>query len=231
MVICVRKTCYFSDMRLAPGEAQKTKRRVRRTVETSIDAGIARRIRAARPGSVFTPAVFAGTGSRDAIDKALQRLAARGELLRLSRGLYDKPRSHPVMGILWPDTDAIVAALAGKDHLRLQPTGAYAANLLGLSEQVPARVEFLTDGTSRTVKAGPMWIVLKRTTPRQMAAAGRTSGLVIQGLRSLGPEHVTPQRLAQLRRTLPAKERQALLADLPLAPLWMHPALRALAAD
>ena len=231
MVICVRKTCYFSDMRLAPGEAQKTKRRVRRTVETSIDAGIARRIRAARPGSVFTPAVFAGTGSRDAIDKTLQRLAARGELRRLSRGLYDKPRSHPVMGILWPDTDAIVAALAGKDHLRLQPTGAYAANLLGLSEQVPARVEFLTDGTSRTVKAGPMWIVLKRTTPRQMAAAGRTSGLVIQGLRSLGPEHVTPQRLAQLRRTLPAKERQALLADLPLAPLWMHPALRALAAD
>ena len=34
-----------------------------------------------------------------------------------------------------------------------------AATLLGLSDQVPARVEFLTDGTSRTVKAGPMQIV------------------------------------------------------------------------
>jgi hypothetical protein len=41
---------------------------------------------------------------------------------------------------------------------------------------VPARVEFLTDGTSRTAKTGPMQIVLKRTTQRQMAAAGRTSG-------------------------------------------------------
>lgn len=63
----------------------------------------------------------------------------------------------------------MVSALTGKDRRRLQRTGTYAPNLLGLCDQVPARVEFLTDGTSRTVKAGPMQIVLKRTTPRQMA--------------------------------------------------------------
>jgi Family of unknown function (DUF6088) len=96
---------------------------------------------------------------------------------------------------------------------------------------VPARVEFLTDGTSRTVKAGPMQIVLKRTTPRQMAAAGRTSGLVIQALRSLGPEHVTPQRIEKLMRSIPAAERRSLLEDLSLAPGWMQPTLRVLAAD
>ena len=161
----------------------------------------------------------------------MQRLVARDELRRLSRGLYDKPRQDPLLGTLWPSVDAVVAALTGKDRLHLQPTGAYAANLLGLSEQVPARVEFLTDGTSRTVKAGPMHIVLKRTTPRQTAAAGRTSGLVIQALHSLGPEHVTPQRLNKLRRTLPADKRRALLDDLTLAPGWMQPMLRALAAD
>jgi hypothetical protein len=76
-----------------------------------------------------------------------------------------------------------------------------------------------------------MHIVLKRSTPRQMAAAGRTSGLVIQALRSLGPEHVTSQRLNKLRRTLPADKRRALLDDLRLAPGWMQPMLRALAAD
>jgi hypothetical protein len=96
---------------------------------------------------------------------------------------------------------------------------------------VPARVEFLTDGTSRTVKAGPMQIVLKRTTPRQMAAAGRAGGLVISALRSLGPEHVTPQRLARLRRSLPASERRTLLGDLSLAQGWMQATLRALATQ
>ena len=199
--------------------------------EPGIEADITRRVRRAKPGTVFTPALFADSGNRAAIDKALQRLVARGDLRRLSRGLYDKPRQDPMLGTLWPSVDAVVAALTGKDKLRLQPTGVYAANLLGLSDQVPARVEFLTDGTSRTVKAGPMQIVLKRTTPRQMAAAGRTSGLVIQALRSLGADHVTPQRMSKLRRTIPAEQRRALLDDLTLAPGWLQPTLRALAAD
>lgn len=203
----------------------------RRPVESNIEGSIALRVQKAKRGTVFTPVLFAELGSRAAIDKALQRLVARGELRRLSRGLYDKPREDALLGRLWPTVEAVVAALNAKDHLRLQPTGAYAANLLGLSEQVPARVEFLTDGTSRTVKAGPMQIVLKRTTPRQMATAGRTSGLVIQALRSLGPEHVTPERLAQLRHVLSETERKELLVDLALAPVWMQPVLRQLAAE
>ena len=189
----------------------------RPAAESGIETNIARHVRRAKPGAVFTPTLFNSLGGRAAIDKAMQRLAARGELRRLSRGLYDKPREDPLLGTLWPSVDAIVAALTGKDRLRLQPTGAYAANLLGLSDQVPARVEFLTDGTSRTVKAGPMQIVLKRTTPRQMAAAGRTSGLVIQALRSLGPDNLTSERMNKLRQTIPADQRRALLRDLALA--------------
>lgn len=228
----VRKTCYFSDMK-APARTTSARqiRPSRPSDEPGIEASIARRVRRAKPGTVFTPALFAGVGSRAAIDKALQRLVARGDLRRLSRGLYDKPRQDPLLGTLWPSVDAVIAALTGKDKLRLQPTGAYAANLLGLSDQVPARVEFLTDGTSRTVKAGPMQIVLKRTTPRQMAAAGRTSGLVIQALRSLGADHLTPQRLNKLRRSIPVAQRRALIDDLTLAPGWLQPTLRALAAD
>lgn len=199
--------------------------------DPSIESAIARQVRRSKSGTVFTPTLFANIGSRAAIDKALQRLVARGDLRRLSRGLYDKPRNDPLLGTLWPSVGAVVAALTGKDKLRLQPTGAYAANLLGLSDQVPARVEFLTDGTSRTVKAGPMQIVLKRTTPRQMAAAGRTSGLVIQALRSLGADHLTPQRISKLRRTIPADARRSLLDDLTLAPGWLQPTLRALATD
>jgi hypothetical protein len=214
-----------------PSANRVTSHRRRPSTESGSEADIARQVRRAKPGTVFTPALFASAGSRAAIDKGLQRLVARGELRRLSRGLYDKPRQDALLGTLWPSVDAVVSALAGKDKLRLQPTGAFAANLLGLSDQVPARVEFLTDGTSRTVKAGPMQIVLKRTTPRQMAAAGRTSGLVIQSLRSLGPAHATPRRLSELRRTIPADQRRALLGDLALAPGWMHAMLRALASD
>jgi hypothetical protein len=65
------------------------------------------------------------------VDKTLQRLVAEGVLRRLSRGLYDKPRHHDLLGTLWPSVDAIVKAIAG---LRTQPTRVYAVNMLGLAE-------------------------------------------------------------------------------------------------
>ena len=119
--------------------------------------------------------------------------------------------------------------MAGKDRIRLQPAGAYATNLLGLSEQVTAKAVFLTDGPSRTVKIGRQEIQLRRTTPRTMAAAGRLSGLLMQAFRHLGREHITTKRMAHLKRTLPAQERKQLIKDLPLAPTWMHPFFRQLA--
>jgi len=148
---------------------------------------------------------------------------------RLARGVYDFPTDHPVLGPLQPSTDAVAKALAGRDQTRIQPAGAYAANLLGLSDQVPAKAVFLTDGPTRTVRIGSTTIQLRQTTARNMATAGRLSGLLIQALRELGKDHITPQRREHLKRTLPAKQRQELLKDLRLAPAWMHPIIRELA--
>lgn len=203
----------------------------RKALQHSIETQISRRVHRSARGTVVTPATFAALGSRAAIDKSLQRLVAQGALRRLARGWYDKPRNDAMLGTLWPSVDAVVKALVGKDKLRVQPAGVYAANLLGLSEQVPAKIVFLTDGTRRSVRVGPMQLMLKRTSPRNMAAAGRLSGLVIQAFQSLGAQHITPERVAHLRKTLPAAERAALLADLALAPVWMQSFLRDLARD
>ncbi|MCC7142245.1 MAG: hypothetical protein IT349_09110 [Candidatus Eisenbacteria bacterium] len=179
-------------------------------------------------GSVLLPSDFLDLGSREGVDLALHRLTKKGRIRRLTRGVYDYPKIHPKLGPLWPSAETVATALAGRDHTRLQPAGAYAANLLGLSEQVPARVVFLTDGPSRTVRIGPMVIQLRRTTPRNMAAAGRLSALVIQALRHLGKANVTEERIAHLKRSLPAAERGKLVRDIKLAPAWMHPILREL---
>jgi hypothetical protein len=195
----------------------------------TIDSKIKGRIYGHGRGTVFTPNDFLDLGGRDAVDKALSRLAIRGTIRRLARGLYEYPREHAELGTLSPDIQKVAKALAGKDRIRLQPAAAYATNLLGLSEQVPAKAVFLTDGPSRTVKIGRQEIQLRRTTPRTMAAAGRLSGLLMQAFRHLGREHITPKRMAHLKRTLPAKERNQLIRDLPLAPAWMHPFFRELA--
>jgi hypothetical protein len=197
----------------------------------SIDFRALAAIRGRGRGSVFVPANFLDIGSRETIGIVLHRLARNGTIRRLARGVYDFPKEHPVLGPLQPSPEAIAKALAGRDRTRLQPAGAYAANALGLSEQVPAKVVFLTDGPSRTVKIGPTTIQLRQTTARNMAAAGRLSGLLIQALRELGKEHVTTERREHLKRTLPADKRRELIKDLKLAPAWMHPIFRELAED
>lgn len=182
-------------------------------------------------GWCFTPTDFLDLGSRQAIDTALSRLTKSGRIRRLSRGLYDFPRTHAHLGSLSPAPEVVARALARKDNLQLQPTGAYAANLLGLTTQVPAKIVFLTNGPSRSVAIGNQEIALKSVAPRFMAAAGRTSGTVIQALRHLGRSHVTPEMVARLRKILGPAEKRQLVKDRPTAPAWMHPILLKIAAE
>ena len=196
-------------------------------IESQIVAAIHSRGR----GSVFVPADFLDIGSRRAVDVTLHRLTRQGAIRRLARGVYDFPKEHRILGPLTPSAEAVARALAGRDRTRLQQAGAYAANTLGLTEQVPAKMVFLTDGPAKTVKIGPMTIQLRRTTPKNMEAAGRLSGLLIQALRELGQKHITLERREHLKRTIPLAKRKELLKDLRLAPTWMQPIFRELAEE
>lgn len=181
-------------------------------------------------GSVFSSNEFLDLGSRKSVDMALLRLNKEGTIRRLTRGLYYFPKSSALLGELYPTVEAVTQAIMARDHVKLQPFGAYAANLLGLSEQVPAKVVFLTDGSARKVKLGKLLLELRPSTSRHMATAGRTSGLVISALRYLGEQHMTPERVDHLRKTLSLEDRKRLIRDLPYAPEWMHQTLRNVAA-
>ena len=200
----------------------------------TVSADVARRLARATktdPGRVFTPFDFLDLGSPHSVGMALLRLVRAGGLRRLARGLYDVPRHHPLLGELMPTADDIAQALARRDGATVQPAGAMAANLLSLSEQVPARAVYQTDGPSRTVRVGRLTVQLKRRPPRQIRGRSPMSSLVFAALRSVGKENVSRARVAHLRRTLSAADRRQLLRDLPLAPAWMHPHLRFIAGE
>lgn len=211
------KLLIFSVRKTMPKDSQST------------DAKIRRRIYGNKRGWVFTPKRFQDLGSSDAIDSTLRRLKADGAIRQLARGLYDYPAEHPKLGLLAPSVDAVARALKVRDAVKLQPSGAYAANLLGLSEQVPMKVVFLTDGPSRRVSVSGREIVLKRTTPRNMATAGRISGTVAQALRWLGKNNVDGAVIARLRNRLSDDDKAQLLKDLRHVPAWVADAFREIA--
>jgi len=209
------KSLHAADQ-LAPKQANISKKLAQRIArQTRLD-----------PGRVFTPFDFLDLGSPHSVGMALLRLVRHGELRHLARGLYDVSRSHPLLGDLLPTAEAIAQALARRDGATIQPMEAMAANLLGLSEQVPVKAMFLTDGPARLVTVGPLTVQLKRRPLRQVGSAAPTSSLVFAALRSLGKGNVTKARVAHLRETLSPKDQRRLLKDLPLAPAWMHPYLR-----
>ena len=197
----------------------------------AVDSKILSRIYGRGKGCVVTPGEFLDLGSRQAVDLALHRLVKKGTLRRLARGLYDYPRTDPDLGPLAPSIDAIVKALKGREAIRLQPSGGYAANLLGLSEQVPMKIVFLTDGPARRVQLGKQVIQLEHTTPRAMATAGRMSGLVIQALRHIGQQHLDNALVARLRNRLSDDDRKQLLQDIRYAPAWIAAVMRRVAAQ
>lgn len=194
----------------------------------SIYNKVVSRIYGKKRGWVFTPIHFLDLGNRAAIDQALGRLAKSGTIRRLARGLYDYPKKHPDFGDLPPNYERIAQALAGRDNLKIQPSGAYAANLLGLTEQVPAKIVFLTDGPNRKVQIGKRKIVLKRTTPKNMATAGQISGLVIQALRYLKRNYVDSVVIEKLKDRLSEKNKKQLMKDVRYAPAWIGDIFRQL---
>jgi len=186
----------------------------------SIENKIVSRIYGKKRGWVFTPNHFLDLGRRTAVAQSLVRLARSGTVRRLARGVYDYPKDHTDFGALPPDYDRVAQALAGRDNLRIQPSGAYAANLLSLTEQVPAKIVFLTDGSNRKVQIGKRKIVLKRTTPKNMATAGKSSGLVIQALRYLGKNHVNAAMIEKLKNGFSEKDKKQFANDIRYAPVW-----------
>jgi hypothetical protein len=194
----------------------------------SIDAKIRSRIFGHGRGWVFTPRHFQTLGSTSAIESCLRRLKAAGTIRQLARGIYDFPATDPILGTLTPSADAIARALVVRDAIRLQPSGAYAANILGFSDQVPSRIVFLTDGPARKVRIGKREIILQHTTPRNMATTGRISGTIIQALRHLGQDRVDDHILAILRRHLAGADSAVIQKDLIHAPAWIADILRRL---
>lgn len=198
-------------------------------MRTNTTNAILRKIRAKRRGWVFTPKQFANLGTRAAVDQALSRLSRGGEIRRLARGIYEFPKIHPKIGVLSPSPEAIAQAVAERTGSRIMVSGAKAANLLGLSTQVPLQNLFLTEGPSRTVRIGNQTVSLRHVAPSKMLGAGSEAGIVIQAVRSLGPEGIAETSVRALAARLPLAVKSALKRLAPAAPAWSQPVLRELA--
>ncbi|MBX2994056.1 MAG: hypothetical protein KF681_04525 [Bdellovibrionaceae bacterium] len=182
-------------------------------------------------GWCFTPKHFLDLGTDTAVRKFLSLLQKQGVIRRIAQGLYDYPREHNVLGKVPPSIDAVATAIAEKNGAKIQPTGAYAANLIGISDQVPGRVIFLTDGPPKKLKIGKLEIVFKQSTVKNMFAAGSREALVIQALKFMGKDQIDETVLKTVKSFLKSSKRREFEKNIKFAPQWIRSILLNLMKD
>jgi hypothetical protein len=158
-------------------------------------------------------------GSRAAVDQALSRLAKRGELMRVGRGLYVRP-VETRFGARPPSVEHVVQGIANTTGETIASSGAAAANALGLTTQVPVRSIYLTSGQNRRLKLGNLTVELKHAPQWQLTMAGRPSGEAIRALAWLGEEHAG-EAIPRLQKRLPAGAIEELASVRPRLPTWL----------
>ena len=189
-------------------------------------------------GEVWTPSDFADLASRDAVDKSLQRLAAAGELRRIDRGLYDRPGVNSLTGRpTVPDYRAVIRAVARRDKARFVVDGMTAANDLGLTTAVPARIEVLVDARLKPIQLGKQEIHFKPAAASRLYWAGRPAMRVVQALHwlqdVLGHDDERTRVADTLRRLFADPKHGRAIRDdlrdgLSALPIWMQEFLRPL---
>lgn len=191
----------------------------------SIEDNILTAIQAKGRGSIFFPSDFTSYGEVKAVGKSLERLTAKGDIVRLARGIYSYPEIDTVLGlgVLMPSIEQIAETIARRDKARIVPTGIYAMNRLGLSTQVPMNVVYLTDGAPRKVSLGNgRSIQFKYTTPRNLAFTNPLAMLVTFALKEVGKDNVTEDIIKRIKNVLQKERKENILADEALMPAWIR---------
>jgi hypothetical protein len=183
---------------------------------------IERKIEQKGKGWAFTRKDIRDIAPSGPVGVVLSRLVACGMIRRIGRGLYDYPKKSELVGeLLPPDIDQAAQAIARKHRWTITPDGATAANTLGLSQQVPVKIVYLSDGPSRKLNVGQMVIAFRHASPKDLRMEKYSSRLVAQALRFLGKDNVGSKVLAQLRRMLPKQDKADFLKDAQYGTDWI----------
>ena len=153
--------------------------------------------------------------------RVLTELEAKGEIKRLARGIYCKP-TVTRFGPLYPDISKIVEAVAQRDHAQVLPSGFTAANMLGLSTQVPMAYTYITSGSSRVLTVDGKAINLQRAVPRNFAYKTRLAALIVQALKATGAENIGPEEISALKNGINKHpDIETFRSDVQMMPIWM----------
>lgn len=186
------------------------------------------RIASLEGGSIIFATDFLDFCTERQAGRVLTNLERAGKIKRLARGIYCKP-TQTRFGPLFPDFPMIVEAVAQRDHAQALPSGYTAANMLGLTTQVPMAYTYITSGSSRKLTVEGKTINLQRAVPRNFAYKTRLAALIVQALKTTGEENIGQEEISALKNAIDKNpDKEAFRNDVLLMPIWMKSIIKPL---
>ncbi len=186
-------------------------------------------------GWVFSQKDFASLAQPGSIDRSLSRLAEKGSIRRISRGLYDYPRFSKLLGqTLGPNMDEAAQALARKFGWSIQVSGNAALNILGLSTQTPTQYLYLSDGPSKTYDIAGQALLFKKSKMTHVDFKCPESTLLVQAISALGKDRLTSSQQNMIREyfqadgQIPKALASRILKDTQYVTSWIYQEIKAL---
>jgi len=183
-------------------------------------------------GWAFSSSDLLGRYSRQQADSLLSELAGQGKIRRVARGMYDYPGYSELLGkTLSPDIDQVARAYARKFNWRIEVAGETALNLLGLSTQLPASYVYLSDGPNRRYDILGQTLEFKKSALKNIGFKYRESMLIVQALKALGKEHVSPAITGKIRQQIESGQCEKILKDTKSVTGWIYEVIKAICRD
>lgn len=152
--------------------------------------------------------------------KILERLTKQGELRRIARGIYARPKKTQ-FGEVLPSHEEIARVSAQAHGEVIAVHGAVAAQQLGLTTQVPMQPIYYTTGNSRTIKTNKQTIILIHISPSKLVNPGTIVCTVISALWYMGNKNVSIDTINKIEKQLTKQDFTLVLQHREFMPAWM----------
>lgn len=178
-------------------------------------------------GKIFATSDFYHLGSRSAIKTALFRLVQDKKIYRLIDGYYTIPYySKVIEEYSYPTSNQLAQKIAEKNAWTISPTGENALNLIGISTQVAAVCEYISDGPYREYTYLNDTIKFKHTSNRNITNFSMPLSIVIQGIKAIGESKITDKNIRQMSSFCKEYVEDDIIKDTKSVPAWIYQILK-----
>ncbi|MEG0330466.1 MAG: DUF6088 family protein [Longicatena sp.] len=201
-------------------------------LELNYTEQIMKKINNASRVDTFVATDFLDIADYHTVRQALLRLSKYGKIQKIMNGIYYCPQySELLQEYEAPSPSEVAKAIARKFNWTIAPSGNTALNQLGLSTQVTAKWNYISDGPYHTFEIDGFELEFKHRNNKEISGMSYKTAMVIQALKTIGKDKITKETKVILKKHLSSEEKAKLMLEGKQTTIWIYNIIKEIGED